>query len=55
MAAYDLMYLKLFNAITDVINILQAAQIETEVMYMEQEPANIILLKLDNADGSDKE
>jgi len=53
MAAYDAMYHKLFNAVTDAINILQTAQIETEGFYMDSEPTNLKLLK--SSDDIDKE
>ena len=51
MADYKAMYLRLFNAVTDALGILQAAQIETEKIYIEQEPAKITLLKPDNDGG----
>ncbi len=41
MADYQKMYSKLFNAVTDAVNILQQAQSGTEEIYMENEPANI--------------
>jgi len=41
MANYKSMYKKMFNAVTDAINILQAAQVETEKMYIDADPANI--------------
>ena len=50
MADYNLMYKKLFNAVTDTIRILQTAQAETEEIYLSQEDAAIILLRPD-ADG----
>ena len=51
MADFNSMYLKLFNAVTDAINILQTAQIETEEKYIEHEPANIKLLRPDENDS----
>ena len=44
MADYKNMYLKLFGAVTDAVNILQKAQAETEEMYMDQDEANVIRL-----------
>lgn len=44
MPDYAKMYRKLFNAQTDVINILQAAQQETEQMYIDApEPVVTVL------------
>lgn len=48
MADYKTMHTKLFNAVTDTVNLLQAAQVETEEMFIEQEDPQIILL--DNED-----
>jgi hypothetical protein len=45
MADYRGMYLTLFNAITDTINILQEAQGKTEELYMEQEDPKIIAME----------
>jgi hypothetical protein len=50
MANYKKMYAKLFNTVTDVINILQASQVETEEMFMEQEKPIILL---DNNDENE--
>lgn len=44
MADYKTMYTKLFNVISDTIGNLQAAQIETEEMFMSQEEPEIVLL-----------
>lgn len=44
MPEYKSMYLKLFNAITDAINILQKAQTEAEEIFISQENPEIILL-----------
>lgn len=52
MADYNLMYKKLFNAVTDTIRILQTAQAETEEIYLSQKDAAIILLRPE-ADGDD--
>ena len=55
MADYKKMYSKLFNAATDAVRILQAAQVETEEIYIDHDPANITLLKpdADNNSGGD--
>jgi len=45
MPDYPGMYRKLFNALTDAINILQAAQQETEEMYMSAPEANLLVLR----------
>jgi len=45
MADYRNMYVKLFNAVTDGIKLLQEAQAETEEMFIDQDDANISLLK----------
>lgn len=45
MADYNAMYLKLFNAVTDAVSILQAAQATTEEMYVEHGFPAITLLK----------
>jgi hypothetical protein len=45
MADYNKMYIKLFNAVTDAINVLQKAQIETEEMFINQEEPVLTLLK----------
>ena len=44
MADHKSMYLKLFNAVTDAVNILQNAQAEAEEMYVSQEEPTITLL-----------
>ena len=54
MSAYDTMYKKLFNAITNAISILQVAQIETEAMYINHKPG-IKMLKPDDPDGESEE
>jgi hypothetical protein len=51
MADYNSMYKKLFNAATDAIRILQAAQVETEEMFIDHDPANITLLKPNTDDN----
>ena len=48
MADYKGMYYKLFNAITDSVKILNTAQVETEKMYVDQEP-NVSLFKPDDS------
>lgn len=53
MADYSSMYKKLFNAVTDAIKILQAAQVETESIYINDESPNITLLKLKDGNGGD--
>ena len=45
MADYKVMYTKLFNKVTDIINVLQAAQVETEGMYIDHEPTIHTLIK----------
>ena len=40
-----LMYAKLFNAITDAIELLQQAQLETEEIFINQEDAQVIPLR----------
>ena len=45
MADYSKMYVKIFNTVTDVINILQRAQIETEEIFINQDEQNLVLLK----------
>lgn len=48
MASYQNMYYNLFNKITDAINLLQTAQIESEEMFIsQQEPDTMVLDKLD--------
>jgi len=39
------MYAKLFNAVTDAIEILQNAQAETEEIFINQEDAQVIPLR----------
>ncbi len=46
MPEYDVMYTKLFNAITTCITILQQAQIDTEEQYANAEPPALILLEI---------
>ena len=41
---YKALYLRLFNAITDVIRILQTAQSEAEEIIISQKDADIVLL-----------
>jgi hypothetical protein len=54
MADYKAMYAKLFNAVTDAINILQSAQVETEELFINQDEANTDMLKRpDNSNDSD--
>jgi len=55
MADYKKMYTRLFNAATDAVNILQAAQIETEEMYIDHDPTPITLItpEDDNGGGDD--
>jgi hypothetical protein len=43
-ADFKTMYLRLFNTITDVIDILQKAQAETEAMYTVQGEPTLISL-----------
>ena len=59
MADYKEMYLKLFRSQTEVINILQQAQREAEIMYIEAEAPKLAMLpaektKRDN-NGQEKE
>jgi len=51
MADYNLMYKKLFNAVTDAVNILQAAQFETEEIFINHDPNNVVLFKPNGVDG----
>jgi len=44
MADYKTMYIKLFNAVTNTINSLQAIQVETEEMFLSQVEPDITLL-----------
>lgn len=41
----SMMYVKLFNAVTDAIIMLQAAQSETEEIFVNQEDTQVIQLK----------
>jgi hypothetical protein len=53
MADFNSMYKKLFNVVTDAIEILQAAQVETEEMFIDHEPADIrLIIPEDDEDGS---
>ena len=55
MPDYKKMYANLFNAVTDVIEILKQAQIETENIYIdssEQEGKNILKLKMINTEDN---
>ena len=52
MANYHVMYQALFNKVTDAIHILQSAQLETEGMYIDHDPANIRLLRPGGGDDS---
>lgn len=45
MIDYKGMYIELFNAITDAINILQKAQQETEELFITSEESKVILLE----------
>ena len=53
MADYQKMYSTMFNAATNAINILRAAQVEAEEMYIDHEPANITLIHPDVETGDD--
>jgi hypothetical protein len=53
MADYNKMYTRLFNAITDTVKTLQAAQIETEEMYIDHAPTPLTLLKPEDNGGGD--
>lgn len=44
MADFKSMYTKLFNAITDAMEMLKSAQIETEEMFLAQKDADIVVL-----------
>lgn len=44
MADYKSMYAKLFNTITDTIESLKAAQIETEEMFLSSDEPNVTVL-----------
>ena len=52
---YDTMYRRLFSAVTDVIEILQAAQIDTEETYINLEEPKLVLLKPEGDWESDDE
>jgi len=41
----SMMYAKLFNSVTDAIQLLQAAQMETEEVFISQVGAEVIQLK----------
>ena len=41
----SIMYAQLFNVVTDVIELLQKAQIETEEVFLQQEDAKVIHLR----------
>ena len=45
MADYQSMYRKLFNSITDAVNILQKAQAEAEELFISQRGDNITALE----------
>lgn len=45
MENYKMMYTRLFNKITDIIEELQAVQQETEDMYMREEGENMVVLE----------
>ena len=55
MAGYDSMYRKLFNSMTDAIEILKSAQAETEEMFMSREGADIRLIKFGGNGENGKE
>lgn len=48
MPDYEMMYAKLFNKITDVIEELQSVQRETEEQYIKSGDPELIIIKLDN-------
>ena len=54
MADYKTMYYKLFNAITDAVEILQNAQAETEEMYINTPENKPIILKTIEKEDSQK-
>ncbi len=45
MENYKMMYTKLFNKVTDIIEELQAVQQETEDLYMQEEGGNVVVLE----------
>ena len=45
MPDYRSMYYKLFNKVTDAINILQEAQIDSEDAFIESRDATLIILE----------
>jgi len=51
MADYKAMYLKLFNAVTDTISVLQTAQSETEAMYINDKSALSLLNPKEDENG----
>jgi hypothetical protein len=55
MADYKNMYQRLFNAVTDSINILQKAQLDTEDTFISAEEAKIVLLNSKNNKDDDGE
>ena len=52
MPDYAKMYRELFNAVTDVVEILQKAQLRTEELYMEDDNPVIRLLKSEPEDNN---
>ena len=48
MADYKKMYITVFNAVTDAVNILQTAQAETEKIFIDHDPTPLTLLKPDD-------
>lgn len=52
MADYPNMYRKLFNSITDAVEVLQQAQRQTEEMYVEAPDPDIRVLDFDKPDNA---
>lgn len=55
MADYQKMYMTLFNAITDVIGILQKAQQVTEELYISEAQPHIMVLEILEADNNSED
>ena len=49
---YSAMYKKIFNGVTDAINLLQQLQRDTEDMFIESPESNIVELRKDQTENS---
>lgn len=54
MPDYEAMYLKLFNAMSDAISILQQAQQEVEEIYVSAEEPDMITFDRSNIDNHEE-